>query len=128
MICSRVSALSGTVVSTAIGPSFVRSTPAMLMLPAVSSLAIGTVDDLVGDAADAFDPRGERGAMLHDAPVDDALQFQIRRRNGIRRHDEGADGATPVDILAKRPLPRAQRRRLQLRRATADIVGHRVAE
>src|SRR5882757_11411989 len=69
-----------------------------------------------------------RGAMLHDMPVHDGLQLQIRSGDGIRRYDEGADGATFVDILSERPLPCAQRCGLKLRRATADIVGDGVSE
>src|SRR5258708_5609847 len=36
-----------------------------LMLPAFPSLAMRAVDDLVGDAAEPFDPRGQRSAWLH---------------------------------------------------------------
>ena len=141
------------------------------------SLAMGAVDDLVGDAAQPFDPRGERGAWLHvdpgitadpdpirrpcqddvagpqrdvaghkrdelwnaehhlrrsaglhDLPVHDGLELQIRNGNGVRRYDERTDGATLVHILSQRPLAGAQRYGLKLRRATADIVSDRVSE
>src|SRR6266851_5677686 len=69
-----------------------------------------------------------RGAMLHDMPIHDGLQLQIRSGNSIGRYDEGTDGAALVHILSECPLPRAQRCGLKLRRATADIVRDGVTE
>src|ERR1700675_946025 len=65
MTCSRVSALSGTVVSSVIAPSIFRSTPAIVSSLMMSSGAVRAVDDWVSNAAKALDPRGERGARVH---------------------------------------------------------------
>src|SRR6266478_5206225 len=135
------------------------------------------VDDLVGDAAQPFDPRGERGAWLHvdrgipadsdairrpcqddvarpqrdvagregdelrnaehhlrrgarlhDLPVHDGLELQIRDGNGVRRYDEGTDGTALVHIFSQRPLTGAQRYGLKLCRSTANVVSDRISE
>src|SRR6185295_16878011 len=95
-------------------------------------------DDVAGPQRDMARGEGDErwnaehhvrgGAGLHDLPIHDGFELEVRNGNGVRRLYEGADGTALVHVLAERPLTRAQRNGLKLRCAAADVVRDGVSE